>query len=123
MTKRTALLTMLIVSLVILPGCPEGSGLVGDWTMIVSYIAGDVGLNLLANGEAASFIAPGGSTPLDGTLTWEVNGSEFILRQVIPQGDAIYIGRLVGDSSISGVFIVWDGQVIGTHGTWSAVKQ
>ena len=118
---RMTLLATIILSLTLLPGCHGSSALIGDWTL--SGLTTDIGLRLMANGRAESFQISAGGQTLGGTLTWEVNGSEFTLRQEQNLASYIYLGRLSGTTSVSGYFMAWDGAGIGDNGFWSAVKQ
>ncbi len=122
MTKRIALLATLILSLVLLPGCPGVSPLVGIWIFTLGGM--DAELELMANGDANSYVLPGNPAGgLGGTLAWEAYGTEFILRQDAGPNFAVFVGRISGDTSISGVWIQWEGQNAGLSGTWTAVKQ
>lgn len=117
MTKRMALLFTLILSLVILPGCPAVSALVGVWTFTTFT---DIGINLMADGTATSFASPG---ILLGDLTWEASGSEFIMRIDIGQDDLMYVGHIESDTTMNGAYVFWDGGSQGQSGVWTAVKQ
>jgi len=120
MTKRFALLVTLVLLQVLLTGCPGGSLLVGTWTITVG---GDYGLTLMADGTATSFAIPPLSSGLPGALSWEQNGTEFILRQDGGGPSGIYAGRLTDNTSMSGGWVLWEGTHTGDGGKWSAVKQ
>ena len=121
MTKRTALLTTLILSLVLLPGCPgtptAGSAAVGDW--LITYNNLVFGLELKANGEAVPI--PLGQ-PLAGTFTWEVVGTGVVMYQEFANEKVVWAAELTSDTTMNGAFIVWAGNIGVTH-TWDAVKQ
>lgn len=121
MTKRIAILTTLILSSVLLPGCPGVSPLVGTWTFTIA--GGDYGFTLMADGTATSFAIPPLMSGLLGALSWEQNGTEFILRQDGGGPSVLFVGRVVGNTSISGAWVQWEGNHTGDGGEWSAVKQ
>jgi len=117
MSNRIALLVMLIVILILLPGCPGAGQFVGTWVVTVG--ATDYGIVLNGNGTAIAFMLDG---TLSGTLTWGADGDVLrILREV--NGDRIsYIGQVVNDATTGG-YIIWSGPGTGVGGSWSAVKQ
>ena len=119
MTKRIALLTILILSLVLLPGCPgAGSALVGTWILTTNSF--DYGLELHADGTATSFMI---DFVYCCTLTWEVRGTEFIMRVVNSNDSYIFVGRIESETSMSGGWIIWEGMSEGESALWTAVKQ
>lgn len=71
MLPRIAILASLLVSLVLLPGCPGASALVGTWAFTIETTL--VGIALNADGSAAAVPIPPNNTLLDGTLSWEAN--------------------------------------------------
>lgn len=119
MTKRIALLTTLILSLVLLPGCPGTvSALVGTWAL--SMNATEFGLELMPDGTATSFML---DSTLEGTLRWWENGDQFILNQDATGSRTIYTGLIVaGSTAMAGSSLVWQGSGEGTVDTWSAGK-
>ena len=121
MTKRIALFATLILSLVLLPGCPGGvpSALVGSW--IITSGGDDSGLQLNANGEAIPFFI---DSKLTGVLTWEADGTRVLIHQVIVgEGTFIYAAFLTSDTTMSGASVGWEGSVLGLSNTFTAVKQ
>jgi len=121
MIRRISLLTTLALAILCLTGCPGVSQLVGTWTM--TFGGGDFGLTLMADGTATSFAIPPLSSGLLGALTWERNGTEFLLRQDGGGPSVIYIGRITDNTSISGGWVQWEGNHTGDGGEWNAVKQ
>ena len=121
MTKRMALLSTLIVSLVLLPGCPGGvSALLGTWVFTINQVA--TGIELKANGEVELFSIANGPT-LFGTINWEVNGSRFILSQFFSNNRTAYIAENTSNTMMSGAWVTWAGPGVGGSDTWNAVKQ
>ena len=124
MRKRIVMVGLLVVLVLLLPSCPgTPSPLVGVWTLVLG--SDTIGLELNADGSASSFPSP---DTLDGVLSWEINGTEFILRRVKenpmgPSVSVLYVGRLVNDSSIYGAWIHWEGGPYGSSGLFSAEKQ
>jgi len=120
MKRRIALLSMLILSLVLLPGCPSaGSALVGGWKMTFS---GNLhyGIQLNANGEATSFVVD--QFTLGGTLTWDIVGTRVLIHQDIANSRTVYAAELTSDTTMSGAYVRWSAQGLGISGTWTAVK-
>ncbi len=122
MAKRFPLLIALTLALTLLSSCPGAtSPLVGTW--ILTRGTNPMGLEIKANGEAESYSIPQGNGHLGGELTWEVEGTRFLIHQFTAGPDYfIYAGRITNNSSIEGNYIGWDGQFAGSNGTWSAVK-
>jgi hypothetical protein len=115
MTRRIALFGALILSLVVLPGCPDASSAqIGTWAM--SMVGGsDIGLEIQASGMASVFLM---GTTLDRTFTWEVNGSEFLLRQVLDDNMWIVVANIDSDTSLNGTRVkrkvrAWDYRIPG----------
>jgi hypothetical protein len=121
MPKHLMLFAALLVTLVFLPGCPGVSPLVGTWTFTIA--GGDYGVTLMANGSATSFAIPPLMSGLLGALSWEQNGTEFLLRQDGGGPSGIYVGRVTDNSSITGGWVLWEGTHTGEGGAWDAVKQ
>jgi len=120
MPRRIALLSMLFLSLLLLPGCPGESPFVGTWVMTQG--ATTFGLEIKTNGEAEAIpLPPDYSTP-NGTITWQDNGTDFTLRRENGVDSTIYIGRYSTSTTISGAWLIWDGASTGTDGLWSAVR-
>jgi len=119
MTKRIALLATLILTLVLLPGCPGASALVGTWVLTMN--ATEFGLELMADGTATSFTV---DSALDGTLQWWENGDQIILNQNSAGSRKISTGLIVaGGTVMTGPSLVWQGTGEGTTVAWSAEKQ
>jgi len=117
MTKRIALLTTLIVSLVLLPGCPGVNPLVGTWVFNVQGVNRTVILS--ADGMALS-------TDFEGLLTWGVDGSEFRMGQFQSDDSRFaWTGRVNSESNgMSGWWIIWEGGAAeGMCDSWTAAKQ
>lgn len=121
MRKRIICTTALLLTLSLLPGCPgAGNQLVGSWIVTADFLNDTFGLQLNANGTATSFNAP---ILLLGDFTWEVNGTEFILRQEYSGSWNSYIARVTSDTFLQGGWVTWEGGLTGNGGVWSAVKQ
>jgi hypothetical protein len=85
--------------------------------------ANTFGLEIKTNGEAEAFpLPPDNSTP-NGTISWQDNGTDFILRRENGSYSTMYIGRISTSTTVSGAWLIWDGVTTGTDGLWSAVKQ
>jgi len=122
MTKRIALLTALILLLVLLPGCPPGSGsaLVGSWTITFNTL--DWGLQINTDGTAVPFQIGGGI--LLGAFTWEIDGSRVLFHQENMDVRTIYAAELTSDTTMQGAFVRWAGSsLLGDSDTFTAVKQ
>jgi hypothetical protein len=119
MTKRIFLFGFLIVSLVLMQGCPgAGSAFIGMWLLTVNGT--DYGLEVLPNGEATSFAV---NATLGGTLKWFADGDQFIMNQDNSGIALIYSGRLSMDGEFMvGARVIWLGQNQGTGATWSAAR-
>ena len=119
MAKRIALLTTLILSLVLLPGCPNpGSALAGTWVFTIGGL--DLGMQLNANGEAVPFMI---DINTSGTFTWSVDGTRMTLDQVDGIDNTVWEARLTSDTMMFGAFVTWAGVFVGDSNTFSAVKQ
>jgi len=119
MAKRLVLFGVLIVSLVLMPGCPgAGSAFVGTWVLTVNGT--DYGLEVLPNGEATSFAV---NATLGGTLKWFADGDQFIMNQDNAGSSLMYTGGISMDgSSMAGGRVIWSGQNTGNGTTWSAAR-
>ena len=119
MPKRIALLTMLILSLVLLPGCPgAGSALVGSW--VITFSNTDYGLQINANGEAIPFML---DQIFGGTFTWEVEGTRVLLHHVLGGNEILWTAELTSDTTkMTGAWINYFG-AIGLSETFTAVEQ
>jgi len=121
MYARLALMTILILALGLLSGCPNAeNALLGQWAYIndgVSY-----GLTLSANGQASSFPLQGFNATLPGTLTWEVKGDKFVMNQVHGSGRVIYCALLDSNINLKGVWMEWTGASKGASQEWVANK-
>lgn len=119
MTKRIALLSTLILSLVLLPGCPGAvSAFVGSW--IITTSSNDWGLQINTNGEAIPFTV---DLNLGGTWTWEVEGTRVVLHQAGGIGQNIWAAELTSETTMTGAWLSWEGQDYGNSNTFTAVKQ
>ena len=118
MTKRIALLTTLLLSLVLMPGCPEtGSVLVGDWIITVGSL--DHGLQINADGTATSYML---DDIFPGTFTWKVDGTRVIFHHVSSVNKLVWVAELTSETTMNGAAVFWAGSV-GSNYNWSAVKQ
>lgn len=121
MAKRIPLLLTLLISLVLMPGCPLGAGaLMGQWAYVND--GKTYGLNLMANGQASSFAMPPDNIALPGTLTWERNGDQFIMNQDYGSGRVIFSGIINSNTSMDGVWMEWIGTFKGDCQSWVANK-
>ena len=122
MTKRIALLSTLILSLVLLPGCPgtPSAGL-GVWIILIDGIPNSIGAELTANGDVLPAL---GLSFMGGTVTWEqITDSEILIRQVVVNDLTVYYATLDSDTMMSGGWVKVDGIGEGGGGAWSATKQ
>ncbi len=125
MTRCIALFTPLVISIILMSGCPVPaevpSVLVGAWTYTEGGGSLPIGINLLADGTVTQFQIDNGPA-LPSPLTWEVDGTEFTMRAGPNGARIIYGGRVTSDTSISGARVVWEGLGTGSANTWTAVK-
>jgi len=120
MAKRIAFIGVLIVSLALLPGCPDAaSPFVGTWIMTINNL--DRGLEVLPNGEATSFLI---DSQLSGTLKWWQEGDQFVLNQYAGGNNIIYSASLLNNgNSMNGALVSWAGIGQGSAAVWTAAKQ
>ncbi len=120
MTKRIALLTTLILSLTLLPGCPGVSPFVETWILTWGPNNLQRGLEVLPDGTATSFVV---DAQIGGTLKWFEDGNQFILTQSL-NAKSIYSAGLSDDgNSMAGALVTWFGADPGTGDAFTAVKQ
>lgn len=121
MFPRIAIIATLILPLLLLPGCPVNSELVGLWTVIltVEFQSDVFEWTLNADGTGTFFLIDG--TPV-GNLTWEAAGDKITVYRDTSVGSVAYIGT-VNNGVASGGFVNWIGPETGSGGSWSAEKQ
>ena len=79
MTKRIALFSTLILSIVLLSSCPGGSTvLVGKWAYTYDGGSTEYGIEFFADGTAEPFMIQFADV---GTFTWEVEGTRVVIHQ------------------------------------------
>ncbi len=121
MNKQASLSLVVIVLLCLLPGCPGApSALVGTW--IITQLGGtQYGLELNADGTADPFTVTG---TLDGTFTWEAEGTRVLFHQVtVSNNQIIWAALQTSDTTLSGAWVVWNGTDYGDSITFTASKQ
>lgn len=107
MKSHLVYLTALSIVALSLPGCPgSASALVGNWVVTADFLANTFGMQLNADGTANSFTAP---IQLLGNFTWEVDESEFILRQEHSGEWRSFIACVTNESSLAAGHIIWQG--------------
>jgi hypothetical protein len=119
MPIRIVLLATLILSLVILPGCPSAG--LGAWIVLIDGVVNSIGAELAANGDV---LPVSGLQPFGGTVTWSrISDSEILFRQTVANDLWIYYGTLDSDTTMSGGWMKVVGNGAGSGGLWSATKQ
>jgi len=119
MFPRIALFTTLILSLVLLPGCPGAAAVVvGTWTITINGVT-SADLTIQADGTAVSI-------PLTGTFTWNLDGTRVLLEQVHPHFSRVWSAELTSDTTMDGANVLWKGSTsvstVGDSQTFTGVK-
>jgi hypothetical protein len=121
MKKQFTLSLVAVVLLLVLTGCPGGSPLAGSWVITQAGGITEYGLELNADGTADPFTVTG---TLNGTFTWESDGTRVLFHQVTVSNDMIVWSALIlSDTNLSGAWVTWNGTGYGDSNTFSAAKQ
>lgn len=119
MIKRKALLATLIVSLVLLPGCPGTvASVVGTWTLTINGVT-SAGITLQTDGTAVSSL-------ITGEFTWKLDGTRVLLEQVHPHFSRVWSAELTSDTTMTGANVMWKGSTsvstVGDSQTFTGLK-
>ena len=120
MNIRSATFGLVVVALVLLPGCPlAGSNLAGTWVFAIA--GGEVGVILMPNGEATSFMIDG---IFAGTLSWHVHGDQFVMDSTVVNSSRTIFSALISSDGtmLDGAGVAWSGSNQGLADTFTATK-
>lgn len=107
--KVWMVIALLIALVVCQSGCPGGSNVaLGLWLMSLDESTLFAGFALLADGQVDEFAGsgapPGASSIFTGELTWQQNGTEFVLLQDGLSRDRIFNATLHSPTYMTGTW-------------------
>ena len=126
---KYAIRSVAILAVVVaMTGCPSGPPTlaIGTWLFTISETGmadQHPSLTLLAGGQTQEPMPmpPQADSTFSGTLTWQQNGSSFVLNQVISVNNELqYAGTVQTSTSMSGTWMRTAGGI--DSGTWSATR-